>query len=571
LGAVACAVAIALASLAYIHFREAGMPELAGVQFQVTPPEKSAVDYFKLSPDGRSLAFVTGDRLWIRPLNSLEARPLAGTEGASQLFWSPDNQFLAFFAQGKLKKIAASGGPPQDLCSVTQPFGGTWNLDGVIVLPLSLGSGLYRVPSSGGTPVPLPGLGGATRAVYPEFLPDGQHFLFADGRGIRIASLDGAPLVIVSEGSDSPAYVPAADRQGGYLLFRRSDALMAQRFNPTALTLSGDAVPIAQRIGGDPIWGAFSASGNGSLAYAPPAGSGALQLAWRDRAGKQVGLFGPPGVYDRFRLSPDEKRITFSRLLSSQNDVWVMDSARGVSSKLTFDPAIDDPPMWSPDGQQIVWASSRAGGTFDLYIKPASGGTDQLLLKMGTPTGWAEDWSQDGRYILYQIPGAKTGQDLWIAPQMGDGAPADKPFPYLQTQFDEEHGRFSPDGRWVAYTSNESGRQEVYVQPFPATGAKFQVSSGGGREPHWRKDGTELFYIGEGRTLTAVSVKLGSKSFQADQAKHLFPLSISSTFIIGRSYEVSNDGQRFLTPIIPDGGSASPLTVDLNWQAMLKK
>ena len=500
LGAVASAVALALASLAFIHFREAAVPELAGVQFQIAPPEKSTIDYFKLSPDGRSLAFVTGDRLWIRPLNSLDARPLAGTEGASQLFWSPDNQFLAFFAQGKLKKIAASGGPPQDLCNVTQPFGGTWNRDGVIVLPLSLGSGLYRVPASGGTPVPLPGLSGATRTVYPEFLPDGQHFLFSDDRGIGIASLDGAPLVIVSEGSDSPAYVPAADRQGGYLLFRRSDALMAQRFSPTALTLSGDAVPIAQRIGGDPIWGAFSASGNGTLAYAPPAGAGALQLAWKDRAGKQVGLFGPPGVYDRFRLSPDEKQIAFSRLLTSQNDVWVMDSARGVSSKLTFDPAIDDPPMWSPDGQRIVWASNRAGGSFDLYIKPASGGTDQLLLKMGTPTGWAEDWSQDGRYILYQIPGAKTGQDLWIAPQAAGGAAADKPFPYLQTQFDEEHGRFSPDGHWVAYTSNESGRQEVYVQPFPATGAQFQVSSGGGREPHWRKDGTELFYIGEGRT-----------------------------------------------------------------------
>jgi hypothetical protein len=493
-----------------------------------------------------------------------------GTEGASQLFWSPDNQFLAFFAQGKLKKIALSGGPPQDLCSVTQPFGGTWNRDGVIVLPLSLGSGLYRVPASGGTPLPLPGIGGATRPVYPEFLPDGNHFLFADGRGVGIASLDGAPPVIVSEASNSPAYVPAADRQTGYLLLRRSDALMAQRFNPVALTLSGDAVPLAQRIGGDPIWGAFSASGNGTLAYAPSAGAGAMQLVWKDRAGKQVGLFGPPGVYDRFRLSPDEKQISFSMLVASENDIWVMDSVRGVSSKLTFDPAIDDPPMWAPDGQRIVWASSRAGG-FDLYIKPASGGTDQLLLKMGTPTGWAEDWSQDGRYILYQIPGAKTGQDLWIAPQAAGGAPADKPFPYLQTQFDEEHGRFSPDGHWVAYSSNESGRQEVYVQPFPVTGAKFQVSSGGGREPHWRKDGTELFYIGEGRTLTAVSVTLGSKGFQAEQPKRLFPLSILSNFIIGRNYEVSNDGQRFLTPIIPDGGSAPPLTVDLNWQAMLKK
>jgi eukaryotic-like serine/threonine-protein kinase len=573
-GSVGSAIALALAGLAFIHYREAALPELAGVRFQIAPPEKSTIDYFKLSPDGRSLAFVTGDRLWIRPLNSLEARSLAGTEGATQLFWSPDNQFLAFFAQGKLKKIAASGGPPQDLCNVTQSLGGTWNRNGVIVLPLSLGSGLYRVSASGGTPVPLSGSGGASKPVYPEFLPDGQHFLFSDigtGRAIGIASLDGAPLVLVPEAADSPAYVPAADKQGGYLLFRRNDVLMAQHFNPTALTLSGDAVPVAQRIGGDPIWGAFSASGNGTLAYAPPAGAGAVQLAWKDRAGKQVGLFGPPGVYDHFRLSPDQKQITFTSFQNGQPDVWVMDSARRVPSKLTFDPAIDDPPMWSHDGQRIVWASNRAGGSFDLYIKPASGGTDQLLLKMGAPSGWAEDWSQNGRYILYQIPGAKTGQDLWIAPQAVGGSPADKPFPYLQTQFDEEHGRFSPDGLWVAYSSNESGSQEVYVQPFPAAGAKFQVSFGGGREPHWRKDGTELFYIGEGRTLTAVSVKLGSKSFQAEQAKRLFQLSILSTFIVGRSYEVSNDGQRFLTLIIPDGGSAPPLTVDLNWQAMLKK
>jgi serine/threonine protein kinase len=572
LGAIASAVVLALAGLALIHFREAPLPELAGVRFQIAPPEKSTIDYFKLSPDGRSLAFVTGDRLWIRPLNSLESRPLAGTEGASQLFWSPDSQFLGFFAQGKLKKIVASGGPPQDLCTVTQPFGGTWNRDGVIVLPLSLGSGLYRVPASGGTPMPLSS--GVKRHVYPEFLPDGQHFLYLDidtGRAIGIGSLDGAPAVIVPEDADSPVYVAAAGGQGGYLLFRRREVLMAQRFNPTALTFSGDPVALAQRIGGDPIWGAFSVSENGTLVYAPPTGAGALQLAWKDRAGKQVGLFGPPGVYDRFRLSSDEKQITFTALQNNEPDIWVMDAARGVPSKLTFDPAIDDPPMWSPDGQRIVWASNRVGGTFDLYIKPATGGTDQLLLKMGTLSGWAEDWSRDGRYILYQIPGGKTGQDLWIAPQAVSGTPADKPSPYLQTQFDEEHGRFSPDGHWVAYTSNETGRQEVYVQPFPATGAQFQVSLGGGREPHWRKDGTELFYIGEGRTVTAVSMKLGGKSFQAEQPKRLFPLSILSTFIVARSYEVSNDGQRFLTPVIPDGGSAPPLTVDLNWQAMLKK
>ena len=436
----AAVATLAFGTLAFFHFREAAPATPTGVRFQITPPEKSTIDHFKLSPDGRTLAFVSADRVWIRPMNSLQARPLAGTEGASQLFWSPDNQFLAFFAQGKLKKIAAAGGPPQDLCNVTQPFGGTWNRDGVIVLPLSLGSGLYRVSASGGTPVPLQS-SGAKRQTSPEFLPDGQHFLFTDiatgrgigiatGRGIGIGTLDGAPTALILGDADSPAFVPAADGHGGYLLFRRRDVLMARRFDPTALTLSGDAVPLAERIGGDPLWAAFSASENGSLAYAPPAAAGALQLVWKDRAGNQVGSFGPPGVYDRFRLSPDEKRITFS-VLQTDSNVWVMDSARGVPSKLTFDQGVDDPPMWSPDGERIVWASNRVGGSFDLYIKPASGGTDQLLLKMGAPTGWAEDWSQDGRNILYQMPGAKTGQDLWIAPQAVGGVPADKPFPSI--------------------------------------------------------------------------------------------------------------------------------------------
>ncbi len=565
--------ALAFGALSYFHFREPGLPELAAVRFQIASPEKSPIDDFKLSPDGRSLALITGDRVWVRPLNSLEPRPLAGTEGALQLFWSPDNQFLAFFAQGKLKKIAVSGGPPQDICNVTRPYGGAWNRDGVIVLPLSLSSGLYRVPASGGTPMPLPGLTGA-KLLYPEFLPDGKHFLFTDLRtetGIGAASLDGAPLVIVPDAASSPAYVAAAGTRSGYLLFRRSGVIMAQRFDPTALALSGDAVPIAQGIGGDLIWGGVSASGQGTLVYAPTAAGGALQLAWKNRAGKQVGFFGPPGEYGHFRLSPGEKQIAFSVRQASDNDIWVMDSARGVASKLTFDPGIDDPPMWSPDGRRIVWASNRAAGSFDLYIKPAAGGADQLLVKMGTPSGWAEDWSQDSRYILYQIPGAKTGQDLWIAPQPAGGAQPDKPFPFLRTQFDEEHGRFAPDGRWVVYSSNESGRQEVYVQPFPATGAKFQVSSGGGREPHWRKDGTELFYIGEGRTLTAVPVKFGSDGFQAGKPTRLFPLSILSTFIVSRSYEVSNDGQRFLSPIIPEGGGTPPLTVELNWQTMLKQ
>jgi len=298
-------------------------------------------------------------------------------------------------------------------------------------------------------------------------------------------------------------------------------------------------------------------------------------LVWWDRAGQQVGKFGLPGTYDDFRLAPDERRIAFANSSGDNRDVWVLDSVRGVTSRLTFDPAVDDPPMWSPDGLRVVWTSNR-GGAFDLYVKSANGaGAEQLLVTIGAPAGWPEDWSRDGRFIIYQIPGTKTGQDIWIAPQPAQGESGDdrKPFPYLQTEFDERHGRFSPDGRWVAYSSNESGRDEIYVRSFPASGERFQISAGGGTEPQWRKDGTELFYISEDRTLMAVPVKLASSAsepLQVGQAKPLFSVPAVDTFV-GRSYEVSNDGQRFLLRAPARGGNAQSLTVVLNWQAQLKK
>jgi len=351
---------------------------------------------------------------------------------------------------------------------------------------------------------------------------------------------------------------------------------MAQRFNPTRLSLSGDASPVAEKVGGGVLWAAFSVSDNGTLVYAPPtAGANTLQLVWWDRAGKQVGQFGPPGPYDNFRLAPDQRRIVFANSAGEDIDVWILDSVRGVTSRLSFDPAIDDPPMWSPDGRRVVWASNRSGA-FDLYVKSANGADpEQLLVRMGTPAGWPEDWSRDGRFIIYQIPGTKTGQDLWVAPQPVEGESSDrKAFPYLQTEFDERHGRFSPDGRWVAYSSNESGRDEVYVQSFPVPGAKFPISAGGGVEPQWGKGGTELFYISENRTLMAVPVKLTSSAaepLQVGQAKPLFSVPLMDTFIVGRSYEVSNDGQRFLLRAPTSGEAVPSLTVVLNWQTQLKE
>jgi serine/threonine protein kinase len=585
---LAVASTAAALTFAFLHLRGAPQPEARTVQFQIAPPEKSSIDYFKLSPDGQTLAFIADGRLWIRRLDALQAQPLAGTEGANEAFWSPDSQFIAFVAQGKLQKMAASGGPAQIICNVAQSHGGTWNRDGVIVLPLSLTSGLFQVSAGGGVPIPLGQANAGApppQQTQPEFLPDGRHFMYwevaREHMGIYVGSLDGAPPVRLfpqNNSSDSNAtYVPAAAGQDGYLLFRRGETLMAQRFNPTRLSLSGDASPIAERIGGSVLWAAFSISENGTLVYASTGGASAVQqLAWWDRNGKQLASFGPPGIYQDFRLAPDEKRVAFSSFRNNNIDVWVLDSVRGVPSRLTFDPAIDDPPLWSPDGSRVVWASSR-NGPFDLYVKSASGtGPENLLIKMGTPAGWPEDWSQDGRYLLYQIPGATTGQDLWVAAQPSEGAGASedrKPFPYLQAAFDEKHGRFYPNGRWVAYTSNESGRDEVYVQSFPLSGAKFQISANGGREPQWRKDGTELFYIAEDRALMAVPVKIAESAaepFQVGAPKRLFPVPFVDTFIVGLSYEVSRDGERFLMPASPSGAAAPPLTVVLNWQTQLK-
>lgn len=586
---LAIAATLGALTLAVLHLREAGPGAARTVRFEIPPPEKSSIDFFKLSPDGHVLAFITERRLWIRSLDSLQALPVAGTEAAEQMFWSPDSRFIAFFAQGKLKKIAASGGPVQILCSVSQAYGGTWNRDDIIVLPLSLTSGLFRVSAAGGdTPAPLTKFElsshGFSQQHYPEFLPDGRHFLYwalsNPESGVHVRSIDGSSGIRLLPDHSNASYVPAAraSEQDGYLIFRRGQALMAQRFNTTRLSLMGIASPVVEEVGDVALWAAFSVSENGTLVYMKPdrgKGRGAsAQLAWWDRAGKQIGLFGPPGTYDDFRLAPDEKRIAFSTTRTDNTDVWVMDALRGVSSRLTSDPAIDDPPMWSPDGLRVVWASNRSG-PFDLYGKSASGtGPEQLLIKMGTPAGWPEDWSRDGRFVLYEIPGAKTGEDLWIAPQPSQSEGGDrKPAPYLQTEFDEKHGRFSPDGHWVAYTSNESGVDEVYVQSFPLSGAKFQISAGGGREPEWRKNGTELFYIAGDQTLMAVPINLASltsEPFQIGQPKHLFRIPVLDTFV-GRSYQVSNDGQRFLIRTLTSSAAGTPLTVVLNWQTELKK
>jgi eukaryotic-like serine/threonine-protein kinase len=562
---------IGLAALALVHFREEP-PRLAKLSMLL--PEKATMDgIMALSPDGRRLAFAAGldgkNELWVRDFDSLAARPLPGTEGAAGPFWSPNSRSLGFFTATKLKRIDIAGGPALTLCDVASSLGGSWSRNDVIVFA-TVGRGMFRISAAGGAATALtdvmPGL-----PFAPWFLPDGRHFLYSislevpEKNGIYVGDID--PKV----DSKSPQRVlPVASNAVyaslGYLLFASDRTLMAQPFDEAKFQTTGEAMPIAQHV--TSLFGLlnlFSVSQNGVLAYISGAVGGKLQLTWVDRSGKVAGKVGPPGVYDNFRLAPDEKRIAFDRTdpQSGNNDVWVMDLIRGTTSRLTFDLAADNLPIWSPDGLRILYPNRRSGA-FDLYVKSAAGtGQEEVLVKLGTPTGWGTNWSRDGHFILYEIPGANTGEDLWVAPQFGDR----KPFPYLQTQFNESHGSFSPDGRWVAYVSDESGRNEIYVQAFPLSGAKFQISTGGGTEPTWRKDGTELFYVAADRNLMTVPIKLAA-TLEAGAPKSLFPITLTED---QHSFAVANDGQRFLIGTSAGGEKALPMTVVLNWQAVLKK
>jgi eukaryotic-like serine/threonine-protein kinase len=570
------------AVFAALQFRERE-PAPRRVQFQIAGPEKSAVQFFQLSPDGRVLALTDRDqRLWIRALDSLQAQPLPGTEGATYPFWSPDSAFLGFFAQGKLKKIAASGGPSQILGDASNPRGATWSSDGTILYAPAPFAGLFQVRASESVPVrikdPLIGSAATMTPMFPSFLPDGRHFVFvaygsgAD-TGIYLGSEDGSPPVRLLPDMSSAVYAPPRAPGGtGHLLFRRGDTLMAEVFDARRLRGSGDVFPVAEHVGisgANEFLGAFTVSQDGTLAY----GSGndsARRLAWIDRTGKPLESLGPAASFLRFRLAPDETRVAYDASDSSGNtDVWLLDSSREVTSRLTFNPAGDGIPTWSPDSLRIVWSSNR-GGAYDLYVKSANGtGSEELLIPLGVSAGYATDWSKDGRWLMYQRPGANTGQDLWVASQSGDRAQS----PYLQTPFDEQDGRFSPDGRWVAYVSNESGRNEVYVQSFPPSGAKLQISREGGSEPQWRGDGKELFYLAADQKLMATEIELGRSASEPSRAGAPKALAtIPPAPFIGlarRSYAASRDGRRFLV-FGNTSTDAAPITVVLHWTAGLK-
>jgi eukaryotic-like serine/threonine-protein kinase len=558
---------VAAVALAFVHFREAPAARRSA-RFQVPPPDKSTIAGFELSPDGRYLAFVTrgaSSKIWVRSIDSLDARELPGTDGArsaaGQLLWSPDSSWIGFVADGKLKKVSVNGGPAQTLTDALNSARATWGREGIILIAPGPGTPIRRLPETGGVSVAVTKLGSGENHFTPQFLPDGRHALYyvngskPEINGVYVTSLEeGAQPVRLLADATIARFTKLDDAgTSGYLLFIREGTLMAQPFDLETLGLTGEVFPVVETVT------QFSVSANAALAYMSGDATAQQQLVWLSRTGNQVGSAGPPGGYGNFRLSPDAKSVVFNRPSAGQ-DIWVLDIARGVPTRITFDPNTDNLPIWSHDGLRVLWPSSRSGG-FDLYVKSASGtGQDTLLIKMGTSNGWATDWSRDGKWVMYQRPGGNTGQDLWIAPQSADVSGEQKPL--LQSPFNEQDGVFSPDGRWIAYVSNESGQDEVYVQTFPLTDAKYRISTGGGTDPEWRRDGAELFYLAADRNLMAVPIRLGAKAFEPGIPTLLF--SIPGTNL-RRVYAPAADG-RFLVAKPLGDDATTPITVVLNWR-----
>ena len=589
--AAGCALILMVAIATSLYLRPAAPEPLVSRLDIVTPPTGDAYS-MALSLDGRQLAFVAngdhGSQLWVRPLDQAMAQPLAGTEGAMGPFWAPDGRAIGFFAEGKLKRIDLTGGAVHVLADVSNPVGGAWGADGVILFTPSSTDPLLGVPATGGPVTSVTHLAaGQAGHHWPEFLPDGRRFLFVvstgqpETYGIYVGSLDrGEPTRILPDATRA-TYAPP-----GYLLLAASDGspppgasgsglLLAYPFDVASTTVKGEPITVARGVGICCDRGAFSVSAHGILAYR----GGVVarrQLVWIDRAGRVLGALGPvddtaPSFPD---LSADDQRVAFIRAVQANIDIWLIRVGETVPRRFTFERAIDAGPLWAPDRSRIVFRTFR-GGAYNLYEKPVDGTTDEQPLLV-TPLAKApQDWSRDGRLLLYTNQDPKTGTDLWALPMTGER----KPFPVLQTRFDEIQGQFSPDGRWLTYASNESGRYEIYVQTFPDAGGKWQISVAGGLQPRWRRDGRELFYVAPNNRFMAAPIRVapGTKALEAGAPVPLFTTKLATGvnivpagFQARAQYAVASDG-RFLMNVSADEGIISPITIVQNWTVGLKK
>jgi len=569
---------------------------------------------FAVSPDGRAIAFVarpsTTDAwfLYVRPVGSVTPQRLPGTEDAAQPFWSADSRSIGFVAGPKVKKVEASGGPPQELCDATDFSGGAWNSDGVILFGST--QGVYRVPAEGGKPEAVTNVDKSeTGHFWPHFVPGGRTYLYtawsaqASGRAIFAGTLDSKAKTRVIAAESNAGYADP-----GYLVFSRANTIYAQSFNARALTVSGEPVRVADEVVYDTGNGRshFALSRNGVLIYffnhsGASAGGGSSsdmgewQLSWVTRTGQALESLGPPGAYRGVDVSPDTKRIAVHRHDPKGGDIWVIEP-RGSETHLTFDASRHNSmPVWSPDGNRIVYASLQKGKWGLYQILSSGSGTEELLFESDLPKA-PMSWSPDGKRIVFWVQDPKTAGDLWVVALDGDK----KATPLVTSPFNETHAQISPDGKWIAYTSNlKDNRNEIYVRPFPSGAGQYQVSDGGGDWPRWRRDGKELFYhsigvpqspgvnFGAGAfpgPIFSASVTASGTTFEPGKPQQVLivpALNVAHSGGDYHTYDVSPDGQRFLiAQYVPSTGTAtgqlgpdllSGLTVAVNWTASVGK
>lgn len=542
------------------------------IRFEVATPASTDTASLALSPDGQTLVFeATSDeqsRLWLHSLASLSRRPLPGTESASFPFWSPDSRSIGFFADGKLKRVDLDDGLVRTLADASIGRGGTWGPDGTIVFSPGTNHPLLSVSALGGKPKPLTRLG-ATQAGhrFPQFLPDGRHLLYyatgsPESRGEMVAAVDGSDARRLFE-ADTAATFGAANQ----LFFSNRGALYAQGFDPARRELVGTAVTMREQAATDAeVYRlALTASSVGSIAYRVASVVGQRQFTWFDRAGAVVGHAGDPLSGLSPAMSPDGRYVAFSRVVNGNQDVWLLDVASGDVTRFTFDPGIDYVPLWSPDGTRILFSSNRSG-VFDLYEKSATGAGAETLVLATPQTKFAVDWSSDGKFVLYESNDPEMNYDIWALP-MGEER---TPFPVVRTGSEEQDAQFSPDGRWIAYQSNDSGRLEVYVKPFRGAATRWQVSRDGGAEARWRGDGKELFYLALDGELMSVPLRFDSSgsAIEAGAPVRLFATRMGRGVQTSnrQQYVVSDNGQRFLMNSILEDATRSPINVVLNWR-----
>jgi len=531
-----------------------------------------------LSPDGHTLAMVaywdqtSKYMLWTHPVGGRGATAVPGTEDASHPFWSPDSRSIAFFSQGKLKKVdLSSGGSAQVLCDAPHGRGGAWNREGIILFTPDFFNGLYRLSLAGGTPVEVTKPDAARFEAshrWPLFLPDGRHFLYLaanfsghfESNEIFLGSLDSGEKRPIVSASSNAAYADP-----GYLLYMRDNALVAQQFDSRKYVLSGEPRTISDEVQYFPQTdlALFGVAGKATLVAQTGRGADKSQLTWFKRNGGTTGAIGTPGTFANPSISADGRRLAFEQTDSDGRhvDIWIHELATSGTTRFTFGPGLNEIPIWSPDGKRIAYGSSRKLN-FTAYQKNADGsGSEREIADLGGQTEGVWDWSRDEKYIL-----ARKDNELWYL-----ALPDFQAKPYLQPKWIVRNAQFSPDGKWVAYSSNETGNWEVYVSPFPSGTSKWQVSRGGG-EPRWRRDGKELFYLSAEGKMMAVPLRLGS-SFEAGSPVVLFqthlrqPISAQDVF----SYDVTGDGQKFLINTKVDEPNAAPLSIILNWASEMEK